>query len=273
VTPARRAPGRRAARRERRTATYVYGVARSRRPPGLARAPRGLPGLGRPRLLDAGEGLWLVVASAPLARYGEAPLERALADLEWVSAVAVGHAAVIAHVARTATVVPMKLFTLFGEDERALLHLRARRGRLERLLARVAGRREWGVRLSLASRTAPAGGAPARAGARRGAGTRFLLRKRALQDADRRVRARGEAEARGVFQALRRTAVEARRRPIVHAGAGPRVLLDAAFLVSTVDTRRFRAGVRAAAGRAARAGYALTLTGPWPPYTFVSERL
>ena len=68
------------------TATYLYCLVQREHAPVLARAPRGLPGTGRVRALDAGDGLWLVVAEAPLSRYGSAPLEARLRDLEWVAA-------------------------------------------------------------------------------------------------------------------------------------------------------------------------------------------
>jgi len=47
-------------------ATYLYCLLRRSRAPDLSRAPAELPGLGRPRALDAGKGLWLIAADAPL---------------------------------------------------------------------------------------------------------------------------------------------------------------------------------------------------------------
>ena len=41
-------------------------------PPDLRGAPEGLPGTGKPRALAAGQALWLIVADAPVSRYGEA---------------------------------------------------------------------------------------------------------------------------------------------------------------------------------------------------------
>ena len=38
----------------------------------------GLPGLGVCRLLDAGHGLWVVVADAPLPRFGEVAIQHGL---------------------------------------------------------------------------------------------------------------------------------------------------------------------------------------------------
>ena len=75
----------------RPSATYVYCVARSARAPSLGNAPAGLPGTGRPRALPAGQGLWLIVADAPLPQYGEAGLARGVRDLDAVSRCAVAH--------------------------------------------------------------------------------------------------------------------------------------------------------------------------------------
>ena len=59
-------------------ATYVYCAVQAHRKPNLGRAPSGPPGLGEHRLLDGGRGLWLVVADAPLSRYGEPSIQRGL---------------------------------------------------------------------------------------------------------------------------------------------------------------------------------------------------
>ena len=83
----------------------------------MKRGLRGLPGAEPPRLLDAGEQLWLVVATAPVAQYGAAPIERRLQDLDWVSRCAMAHEAVVEDAARSGPVVPMKLFTLFSSDD------------------------------------------------------------------------------------------------------------------------------------------------------------
>ena len=52
---------------------------------------------------------------------------------------------------------------------------------------------------------------------------------------------------------------------------GP-LLLDAAFLVPRTRAARFRTHRRAQARRTrTRDGYRVTLTGPWPPYSFVRD--
>ena len=52
---------------------------------------------------------------------------------------------------------------------------------------------------------------------------------------------------------------------------GAPLLLDAAFLVPRARAASFRSLAARTARDLARQGYALTLTGPWPPYTFVQD--
>src|SRR5437899_2842018 len=101
------------------TATYVYCLLSARGSPLRARGPRGLAGTGAVRALDVDDGLRLIVADAPLSRYGSEPIEQHLRDLGWVSSCAVAHERVIEHFARHGTVIPMKLFTLFPGAKRA----------------------------------------------------------------------------------------------------------------------------------------------------------
>jgi hypothetical protein len=253
------------------TATYLYCLVRSPRSPRLAAAPRGLPGLGRPRAIPAGEGLWLVGADAPLARYGPALIERRLGDIGWVAARALAHEAVVEYAGRSGPVVPMKLFTLFTSDRRAVEHVERARRQLTRVLRRVAGCREWGIRISVDDTRARA---LARARARRlaptaGAGTRFLLARRGESAARRTAAADVAGEVGRLFRRLAAEARAARRRP--GRDGAPGILLEAAFLVPVRRTARFRARVREATRPLAARGGAVALTGPWPPYHFVGR--
>ena len=254
------------------TATYLYCLVRSAREPSLRAAPAGLPGAGRPRAIDAGGGLWLVVADAPLERYGEKPIERGLRDLAWVSSVAVPHEAVVEHLAKNGTVVPMKLFTLFRSDARALEHVAKRRKRIDRLVERIDGREEWGLRVLL-DETAALRRArdDAQAVAPGAPGAAFLLRKKKEHDLAREVIEHARDRADGLFELLAVQADDARRRPPPPGEIGKRVLLDAAFLLQRKKAKAFQTKVRAEAKKLADRDYQLTLTGPWPAYTFVSD--
>src|SRR5437867_13268607 len=104
--------------------TYVYCVVAARRRPAIRRV-KGPPGTRAPRLLEIQPNRYLVVSDAPLEAFGEAPLGRRLSDLEWVSQSAVAHDAVVEQFLAADAVLPMKVFTIFTNDERALEQTRS----------------------------------------------------------------------------------------------------------------------------------------------------
>ena len=254
------------------TATYLYCLVHADKAPSLRGAPAGLPGAGKPRAIDAGGGLWLAAADAPHDKYAEKPIEKGLQDLAWVSSVAVPHERVVEHLSRAGTVVPMKLFTLFRSDERALQHISRQRRRIDRLVQRIAGREEWGLRVALDELSAlerarhEAGGAD-----KASTGAAFLLRKKKEQDAARELMQNARDRAGMIFDELSQIADESRRRPPPPGEIGKRVLLDAAFLLSRGKLKRFHSAVRAQEKKLGPLGYRLALSGPWPPYNFVVD--
>lgn len=246
-------------------ATYLYCLVHAKGAPRLTRFPKGLPGTGRPRAIDAGEGWWLIASDASLEDWNEAAIDAGLKDLDWVSRHALAHQAVVDAATRLGPVVPMKLFTLFRSEARALTDIRRKRKRLERIRSRIEGRSEWGVRMRF-DPTALASGGSARAA---GSGADFLRRKREVRDeaAVRIDRAREAAEA--AAEALADAAEETRfRSPESLAG---NLLLEADFLVSDSGLEAFRKTARALARRARADGLELVLTGPWPAYHFVAD--
>jgi hypothetical protein len=249
------------------TATYVYCAVQASGTPRLTRAPSGLPGLGKPRLVDAGGGLWLVVGNAPLPQYGEASIARGLQDLDWVSRCAIAHESVVERWIRAQAVVPMKLFTIFENDERALAYVRQQRRKLDRIIRRVGGRCEWGARIRLASPPAPA----RRAGPAM-SGTGYLAAKKQVRDSAQEQATRGQSRANAAFATLASKAAEARRLPPPTGGQVPsRLVLDAAFLVATDREEPFQAAAHRLTRDLKADGFGLELTGPWPPYNFIES--
>jgi hypothetical protein len=248
---------------------YLYALVRSSRRPSLAGAPAGLPHTGPLRAVEAGDGLWLVAAAAPLDRYGEAAIEAGLKDLDWVAACAMAHEGVVRHVCRRRTAVPMRLYTLFRSDDRAREHVQKSRVRMVRALDRVEGCEEWGVRIFAEEAPRPK---PAARPAGADAGRRFLEGKRALHRAARDTSAAGVRAARTVVKDLAGTAREHRPLPVPKGAPGSRLVAGAAFLVPVTARARFQArAVRAAAEARAR-GLRVDVTGPWPPYNFTEPR-
>src|SRR5262245_9714085 len=256
----------------KRSATYVYCVVAAPRAPKLTRVPAGLPGAGPARLLDLGRGLYLGVADVPRARYGEAAIERGLGDLEWVSRAAVAHEAVVESLIDAPAVLPMKLLTIFNSDDRASEHMRADRARLDTLVQRVANHHEWGIRVVL-DRARAARAAAATTKAKGGvSGLAYLSWKKAERDASVDLADRARETMAALYDRLSAKSRAARRRSVseLPVRGGP-LLLDAAFLVPRSRSKSFRALAAREARALLKRGYGVSLTGPWPPYTFVQE--
>jgi hypothetical protein len=247
------------------TATYVYGLLERRTRPAVERAPAGLPGLGPLRALPVSDGLWLLAATAPLARYGAEPIERGLRDLDWVSACALGHERVAEHFLEQGTLLPMKLFTLFTTDETAVAQSQGDARRVARLRERLRGRVEWGIRLR--RREEPPA---ARSTARARSGREFLERKAVARALARGERSGDRARAERVLKALRKLAAAAVRKELPDEAG--RLLLDAVLLVDRARTAALRRAATQLTTALAREGIELVLTGPWPAYHFLETR-
>jgi Gas vesicle synthesis protein GvpL/GvpF len=235
--------------------------------------------MGPVRLLDVDEtrmpgdlSVWLVVADAPLDRYGEDAINRGLSDLDWVSRAAVAHEAVIESFVAAPAVLPMKLFTIFTSDARAREHIRRQAARIDALIRRVANHQEWGLRVVL-DRPDRAKTAPRSKQAKRDlTGRSFLLDKKAARDRSTELARHAREAVADLFDRLSEHAAKSKRRAAgeLPVQSGP-LLLDAAFLVLARKSARFRTVVGREARMLGRQGYSLTLSGPWPPYTFVQD--
>jgi hypothetical protein len=250
------------------TAAYLYCVVKSARRPAAARLPRGLAGATAPAAHEVGRALWLIAADVPLAEYGPGRLEPRLQDLDWVAGAAVAHEAVVEHFSRgtAATVIPAKLFTMFSSVDKAVDDVARRRAAIERVMKRIAGCEEWGVRVT---RRPGVAAATVRQGSASGAA--FLAARKAARDATADARAAAAAAAEKAFHSLARHARDARsreRRP--EPGTNPPIL-EAAFLVTAAARPKFKAEARRQSAACAAAGADLTISGPWPAYNFVSD--
>jgi gas vesicle protein GvpL/GvpF len=253
------------------TGTYVYClVSAERRPTARPRAAR-MPGIGPVRLLEVDRRLWMVVSNAPLNRYGEKALNAKLSDLDWVSRAAIAHEAVVESFIHERAILPMKLFTIFTSEDRALDQVRGDKRRVEDVVKRVANHLEWGVRVTLVRQPPPPVKKRARAPVS-APGASYLATKKAQRDRSAELAGRAQKAIVALYDRLSTRSRLAKRRAVseMPIEGGP-LLLDAAFLVPRSRGTRFRALVASEARRLGRSGYHLALTGPWPPYTFVKD--
>lgn len=254
------------------SATYVYCVVKSARAPKLGRGPKGLEGAGKTRLLDAGDGYHLVVTTAPLSTYDATAIDAKLRDIDWVGARAAEHEGVVEHAASLGTVVPMKLFTLFSTDERAVDHVKKMKKSLDRVVERIAGCEEWGLRILFDEARAARAAAEEARSRKVTSGKDFLLRKKALDDERRSTGVRASERIDELYERIAKTVKSAQRRAAPNRELAGRVLLDAVFLVPQPAVEEVKATVAASAEKLAADGFDITLSGPWPAYSFIGGR-
>jgi hypothetical protein len=283
---AKRPPGKTTAKKAKQSAstlaTYVYGVVKAQSksraaiaPPKIPKGVKGLPEAGAPRILDAAGDYHVVVSSVPLPSYSAESIEAKLRDLDWVGVAAAAHETVVERAAALGTVVPMKLFTIFTSDDRAIAHVSKMKRDLDRVVTKIAGCDEWGLRILFDE---------ARALERKQAeqkrkdatgpitGKSFLLRKKAQEETRRVLTFEAKEEVDELFDRLERAARKAVRRPPPNRELAGRVLLDAVFLVPQKGVAKFKSTIAGTAKELVREGYQITLTGPWPAYSFVEAR-
>jgi hypothetical protein len=209
----------------------------------------------------------IVVADVLSETYNAATLEKKLGDLDWVSRCGAAHHAVAEALLAAHAVLPLRLFTLFSSDARATAALRKSKARIARAFARVKDRQEWVLRIgkpdpALASTDQRAAGPP-----RSTSGTTFLQAKAGARQEEARRRAVVATDVVRVFETMHDMADEAATRPIP---AGTNLLLDAAFLLPKGRINRVRQALTSAAATLLSEGCSISLTGPWPPYSFAS---
>lgn len=254
--------------------TYVYAVARDT--DGLSGTVEGLTGVGGApvRLLPLGDGgvLVLVVSPVPDEDFQEDALKRHLEDLKWLESVARAHHGVVEALSADTAVLPLRLATVYLDDERAHGALAAQGDFFEQRLAHLAAHVEWGVKIYVEP-SAPPAPAPAEPEAAEGLspGRAYLRTRRAQRTVRDTAYEAAQTAAERVEAAGRRYATDrARHRPQqgeLATGPGENVVNDA-YLVPREHAEEFRAD----AGRAADGleGVRVELTGPWAPYSFAT---
>ena len=255
---------------------WMYGVTGDN-PGALADGVAGVGGVGGspPRTIIAA-GLTAIVGDVGDREYGQAALRRNLEDLDWLARTARAHHAVLAAVAGRGPVVPMRLATLFASDAGAADTLRERADDFRRALSLISARSEWGVKAYAVKPSDPAADpghqAAGREGPATGPGAAYLRRRRAQLTASKDARAEALASARTVYAELSRFAVTPRLYPPQApdlAGQQAAMVLNAAYLVADERADEFAAAVADLTAR--HRSVQLTLTGPWPAYSFVGE--
>jgi len=256
---------------------YLYGFV----PPGTAAPGPAVHGLDDAEVQLVTVGAVAAVTSAlPADRYSGGVIDAHIQDLAWVGERGLAHERVVAWFVEQAEIIPASLFTLYSSLDALHSAVTERADAVAEQLERLAGRREWDLKVGYdrAELELHAGSVSAAVRAlddelaTAPPGRRFLLeRKREqvmkdeLADAARKVAAAFLDELRPHREALVALA------PPRGAGELP-VLVAAALLVPRSGERELRELVELRAPTLERLGFSVELTGPWAPYRFLEDQ-
>jgi hypothetical protein len=260
----------------------VYTYAVLRRTPEAAAATAHLRGVaGEPIHLVApafsGPQLAFAVGHVPPGDYADAPLQAHLADVDWLETTVRSHHAVVAAlVASGAAVLPLRLATVFRDEDGARQALDTRRGYFLSLLDRLTGHVELGVKIYATPDITPPEADPEPVQdpvTGLGVGRAYQLirrrRQRRNEEAWRTVaQAAGRLTETAGTLAVDRVAHTPERGSLAGSAPGTNVANDA-YLVPADRVVAFRAGILAAAQGVP--GLRVEITGPWAPYSFALQ--
>ncbi|MFI9245999.1 GvpL/GvpF family gas vesicle protein [Streptomyces sp. NPDC053086] len=248
---------------------YVYAVCRPFELPLQSQ----LTGIGGApvRVLHHHE-LVAVVSAVPEADFSEKALKAHLEDLDWLAATARAHQGVVDALSTVTTPLPLRLATVFHDDSAVRTMIEAREGDFRRILDRLAGRVEWGVKVYLDPEAEPEPAGPAPAAAKPASGRDYLRRRRERSHAQEDRWQRAERFAQSLHERLLRQAEDARihapQNSALSAAPGQNVL-NAAYLVPRRRSEEFVELVDRTKDE--EPGIRVELTGPWAAYSFTGE--
>jgi hypothetical protein len=231
--------------------------------------PSGLTGVdGTPVRVVVDGRLGAVVSTVDPLHFSEEALRRNLEDLTWLAESAHAHHAVVEAIWQHHPVAPLRLATIYLDDDNVRGLLRAKDAAFTAALDRIRGRREWGVKAF--ARRQPDTDADGNAGdPDLGPGAAYLLRKRKARERS----ARAQQDVQDAAADLHRTSSAAAVASHLYPPQDPQLsgrrepmVLNAAYLVGQSDAARFLDAVQT--WHSPHIDH--ELTGPWVPYSFAT---
>jgi hypothetical protein len=249
---------------------WAYGIV-----PAPAALSVDVPGVAGGAVDAVTEGeLAALVSAVSRSEFDAAPLREHLNDLAWLERVAREHEAVLEAALGSTTVVPLRLCTIFDDPDGTRRMLARERDVLNDALARLDGRQEWGVKLLVDGERLAATAAPSGNQAHGEGGAAYLARRRherQAREAARALAAQMVDDVDGSLRAHALSAVRLRAQNRELSGHVGDMLLNGAYLLEADQVDGLRETAADLQARYADVGARFVVTGPWPPYNFVTR--
>jgi hypothetical protein len=232
----------------------------------------------RPVWVHACGEIAAALSEVDVAEFCGESAEARLRDLAWLGPLVGRHEAVIEELMSRAPVLPARLATLFTSVDSLQQSVLAHREAVTGFFAQLGDQQEWAVQGLLdragALRGLVASVQPAEATAATSPGARYFEEKRIQTRCERDLNLRLKEYCRRAAAVLGTESGGFRERRVPGAGAAgsdAEVVLNWAFLVSPAALMDFRRRLDQFNGADGFPGLTLTVTGPWPPYSFAPD--
>jgi Gas vesicle synthesis protein GvpL/GvpF len=227
-------------------------------------------------------GLAAVVESVSASEFAPETLEQQLQRVDWIAPLAQKHTAVLERLLAQGPVVPARLCTLFSSAHALTNLLVQNEQQFQDRLHWLKDRQEWGVKIfchedqlgSVIGADDPEVQALTAAAAAASPGQAYVLGKKRDARVAELIATRIEVAVNEVLDALAPVTVDTRLRSLLSAtvtGRREAMVINAALLVDIAGYPAFRTIAEGLASRLAAEGFAVELTGPWPPYSFCED--
>jgi Gas vesicle synthesis protein GvpL/GvpF len=256
---------------------WAYCVSRADEP-----GPASLTGVDGTSEVERVEesGLAALVSRVPRSDFGAEPLRENLNDLAWLERVARAHEAVLDQALAAATIVPLRMCTIYESPDSVRQMLAREREALGTALELLAGREEWSVKVLVdperVARAVEASSGDAGALEQelegRGGGAAYMLRRRQEREVRERAGALVADMAQSVHAQVEELSLAAVTRPPQNRSLSRhegRMVLNAAYLLDASRVDELRERVAELNATHSDLGARVELVGPWPPYNFV----
>lgn len=236
---------------------YLYGVTREGE--GIVPGNPGVDGVAAVEAVPCA-GLVCWVSRVDKTEFAE-NLPQNMENLEWLAEVSVRHQQVVAAIARTRDILPARFGTVFRSTGSLVADIEKNKKLLARDLKRISGCEEWGLKVFGLR-------AQAQAAARAKSGRDYLQAKAAVLRTEASHAA--DAEVQRLLRALEGVAVET----APGTGAVSRGQRGLRWQGSLLVKRSQQAKLQQLMARFSKdweGKRSIELSGPWPPYSFVSR--
>lgn len=234
---------------------YLYGIT------GSASPVPSLPGVDGKANVEAiaCSGLFCWISQVPSEQFGESFQQR-LEDLEWLAAVSIRHQQVVAAIAESTDILPARLGTMFLTEESLRTDIQKRKPALAADLCRISGTQEWGIKVFAAPRSLVLS-------------TKVRSGKQYLQAKSNLLRSRKphaqNDKIKKFARELEQVGIATSEGGRISSGARG-LQYQASVLLKRTDRAKLEKLLRRFS-RAWKGTHRIEWSGPWPPYSFVSQ--